>query len=84
MNTENLDLFAEQRQRKSQIVRLLSAFCRKYRMAGFDARQLPDDAVQNLARDIIDFFECRLLEEEQRTPPGKGVPRSSQGAGQLT
>ncbi|WP_434290560.1 hypothetical protein [Celeribacter sp. SCSIO 80788] len=37
MNSENHDLFAEQRQRRSQIVRLVSAFSQRYRMTEFDA-----------------------------------------------
>ena len=79
MNTENLDLFAEQRQRKSQLVRLLSAYCQRYRLAGFDARHLTEQAAQDIASEVLDFFQTRLQEELNDT--SKSGPTINQANG---
>ena len=66
MNFKDNDLLAEDRMRRSQIVRMISAYCRKYRMASAEYLSIPDEFTQEIAGEIIDLFEDRLDEKGRK------------------
>lgn len=77
MNFEKHSLLEEQYWRKSQLLHLLSSYCRRYRLAEFDTRQLPEIMVQELASEVLDFFEQRVCEELGRGRPDALKPKQN-------
>jgi len=79
MMEESHDLFSEQNQRKSQIVGILLSYCRRYRLSNLEARRVSPRITQEVAREVLDFFEHRLSERTDWATPTEGSPQANNG-----
>jgi len=69
---KNFDLILDQKKRRAQVVRFLTIYCRKSRMRQFDDMSLPSETIDELGREVADFFEDRFEYWQKKTPPKRG------------
>ncbi|WP_457650687.1 hypothetical protein [Profundibacter sp.] len=74
---KNFDLILDQKKRRAQVVRFLTIYCRKSRMRQFDDMGLPSEAIDELGREVVDFFEDRFEYWQKETPPKMGAKSNS-------
>ena len=73
MQTENLDLLEAQRKQRGQIMKFIVNYCRKHRMRPYDLLELSQEALDEIACEVVDLFEDRFLQFCKKTPPRVGA-----------
>lgn len=66
MNYESHDILSRKKIQTTQILKMITIYCRKHRMLDLDLKALSTEEINIIGNEIVDLFLDRIADSEKK------------------